>query len=458
METGTNTPRKLSTPARIALGLVVGVVLGLIARAITGHDFAPAGPGGFEVRAAEMLDWTLANVAMPLGGIFLNMMFMMIVPLVFSSLALGVAGLGDIKAVGKLGLRVLVGTILLTSASVAIGLGLVNTVKPGQGLDPEIRAKLLSETSTSGVDQNLQRAKAAKTFGETVVMSVPRNPLEDMANLFNPNPNYKGGGIIAFLVFVVFFGAALTRISPNEAEPLIRFLEGLQAISMRIIEFAMWFAPIGVAALIFQTTAKLGVELFGVLGKYISVVMIGLLIHMVVTYSLMLKFGAKWNPILWFKTIQEVIITAFSTSSSNATLPTTLRVAEEKLKLPKAISSFVLTVGSTANQNGTALFEGITVLFLAQFYGIELTTQAQFTVVLMSIMAGIGTAGVPGGSIPLIVILLQSIGVPAEGIGIILGVDRLLDMSRTVVNVVGDMVLATLASGPPSAEFLAAQD
>jgi DAACS family dicarboxylate/amino acid:cation (Na+ or H+) symporter len=172
----------------------------------------------------------------------------------------------------------------------------------------------------------------------------------------------------------------------------------------------------------------------------------------------MLKFGAKWNPILWFKTIQEVIITAFSTSSSNATLPTTLRVAEEKLKLPKAISSFVLTVGSTANQNGTALFEGITVLFLAQFYGIELTTQAQFTVVLMSIMAGIGTAGVPGGSIPLIVILLQSIGVPAEGIGIILGVDRLLDMSRTVVNVVGDMVLATLASGPPSAEFLAAQD
>jgi hypothetical protein len=149
LETGTNTPRKLSTPARIALGLVVGVVLGLFARAITGHDFAPAGPGGFEVRAAEMLDWTLANVAMPLGGIFLNMMFMMIVPLVFSSLALGVAGLGDIKAVGKLGLRVLVGTILLTSASVAIGLGLVNTVKPGQGLDPETAR----ETAFGNFDQ-----------------------------------------------------------------------------------------------------------------------------------------------------------------------------------------------------------------------------------------------------------------------------------------------------------------
>lgn len=164
MDSETKKSRKLSTPARIALGLVVGVLLGLIARALTAHDFAPAGPEGFEVQAAAMLDWTLANVAMPLGGIFLNMMFMMIVPLVFSSLALGVAGLGDIKAVGKLGLRVLVGTILLTSASVGIGIGLVNTVEPGKGLDPELRAKLLSETSTTSVERNLQRRQGRQVL------------------------------------------------------------------------------------------------------------------------------------------------------------------------------------------------------------------------------------------------------------------------------------------------------
>jgi dicarboxylate/amino acid:cation (Na+ or H+) symporter, DAACS family len=205
-------------------------------------------------------------------------------------------------------------------------------------------------------------------------------------------------------------------------------------------------APLGVAALVFQTTAAIGLGIFKALGLYILAVVGALFIHMFVVYSLALLLIARRSPVAFFIAIQEAIITAFSTSSSNATLPTSLRVARENLKLPDSTGAFVLTVGATANQNGTALFEGVTVLFLAQFYNIDLSLGQQFTIVFMSIIAGIGTAGVPGGSLPLIVILLKQVGIPPAGIGIVLGVDRFLDMCRTTVNVVGDLVLATLVS------------
>jgi DAACS family dicarboxylate/amino acid:cation (Na+ or H+) symporter len=245
----------------------------------------------------------------------------------------------------------------------------------------------------------------------------------------------------------ILVGIALTSVPSRHSEPIIVLLEAVQAVSMKIIDFAMKLAPYGVAALVFQASAQIGGSLFSVLGKYVLCVLLGLGLHLVVCYSAVLWFGARRTPWDFFRRIQQVIYTAFSTSSSNATLPTSLRVATTQLGLRKPVASFVLTVGATGNQNGTALFEGITVLFLAQFYGIDLSFGAQVTVVLMSIVAGIGTAGVPGGSIPLVVLLLQSIGVPAEGIGIILGVDRLLDMSRTVVNVTGDLVLAEVAAG-----------
>jgi DAACS family dicarboxylate/amino acid:cation (Na+ or H+) symporter len=212
---------------------------------------------------------------------------------------------------------------------------------------------------------------------------------------------------------------------------------------MKIIDFAMKLAPYGVAALIFSTASQLGFQIISMLLKYVLVVMGALAIHLLFTYGFIIKYAAKKSPVHFFKNITEVLITAFSTSSSNATLPTSIRVAIDKLKLDKDITNFVLTVGSTANQNGTALYEGITVLFLAQFYGIDLGLGQQLMVVLLSILAGVGTAGVPGGSLPMVVMVLQTIGVPAEGIGIILGVDRLLDMSRTVVNVTGDIVLAS---------------
>jgi DAACS family dicarboxylate/amino acid:cation (Na+ or H+) symporter len=218
-------------------------------------------------------------------------------------------------------------------------------------------------------------------------------------------------------------------------------MQGIYDVVMKIIDFAMKLAPYGVAGLIFTTTSQLGFQVVSLLFSYVAIVLIALLIHLVVTYSFLLKYLVKMNPVTFFKNISEVIVTAFSTSSSNATLPTSIRVTNEKFKLDKDITNFVLTVGSTGNQNGTALYEGITVLFLAQFYGVDLSISSQLIVVLLSILAGVGTAGVPGGSLPLIVVVLQTVGIPPESIGIILGVDRILDMSRTVVNVTGDIVL-----------------
>jgi DAACS family dicarboxylate/amino acid:cation (Na+ or H+) symporter len=236
-------------------------------------------------------------------------------------------------------------------------------------------------------------------------------------------------------------------MAPRETvAPLVAVLEGLYAVVMEVIDLAMRLAPYGVACLLFTLTARLGASVLRQLASYVLVVLLGLAIHQFVTYSLIIRFLGGVSPRLFFERIRSVMITAFSTSSSNATLPLSLTVTERNLGVPREISNFVLTLGSTANQNGTALFEGVTVLFLAQFYGVELSLQQQLVVVLMSILAGVGTAGVPGGSLPLIVPVLVTVGVPAEGIGIIFGVDRLLDMCRTVLNVTGDITAAVVVA------------
>jgi DAACS family dicarboxylate/amino acid:cation (Na+ or H+) symporter len=426
-------PRKgLSLPARIAIGLVAGLALGMASRTLI---------------SADQQKWLLLNLAKPMGDVFLNMMFLTVIPLVFSSLALGVAGLGDLRTVGRMGGRLLIGTVVLSSLSVFIGIALAQTLRPGDGLDPAARTTLMQTTEGADVDKRLEQAAGSKTMAQVISETVSRNPLEDAVNLFNPAPHYRGGGILSFLFVTILVGIALTTVAPRHAEPILTLLEAIQALCMRIIDFAMKLAPYGVAALVFQASAQIGGGIFSLLGKYVACVLLGLAVHIVVCYSLVLWLAVRRSPLDFFRRVQEVMYTAFSTSSSNATLPTALRIATTRLRLRKPVASFVLTVGATGNQNGTALFEGITVLFLAQFYGIDLSLGAQVTVVLMSILAGVGTAGVPGGSIPLIVLLLQSIGVPAEGIGIILGVDRLLDMSRTVVNVTGDLVLAEVAAG-----------
>jgi DAACS family dicarboxylate/amino acid:cation (Na+ or H+) symporter len=217
-------------------------------------------------------------------------------------------------------------------------------------------------------------------------------------------------------------------------------------VCLKIIDFAMTLAPVCVACLSFALTATTGLELLSALAAYLGVVLGGMALHQFGVYSAVLALLGRKSPRIFFREAKEAIVTAFSTSSSNATLPVAIRVAEESLRLPPKISRFVLTVGASANQNGTALYEGVTVLFLAQVFGVELSLGQQFVVALMCILAGVGTAGVPGGSLPLVVGVLMTIGVPAQAIAIILGIDRFLDMCRTALNVTGDLVIATVLS------------
>lgn len=404
---------------RILIGLVVGVVLGLGANFLAGGD--------------PRLVWLTANVSEPLGRVFLRLIFMVVLPLVTSALALGVAGLGDVRTLGRVGIKTFLYTVIVTAMSVVTGLVLVNTFQPGKGLPDEVRAQLQTmQQSSAGAVTAADTAVGLDTF----VRIIPDNPLRAAVQ----------GDMLAVMFFALMLGVALA-VSPRErVQPLIAVLEALYEVTMVIIGFAMRLAPYGVACLIFTLTARFGFSVLRQLGAYVAVVLLGLAFHQFVTYSILLKVLGRTSPIDFFRKTREVMVTAFSTSSSNATLPTALRVTEENLGVPREIAAFVLTLGSTANQNGTALFEGVTVLFLAQFFGVELTLGKQILVVLMSVLAGVGTAGVPGGSLPLIVPVLIAVGVPGEGIGIILGVDRLLDMCRTVLNVTGDITAAVVVA------------
>jgi DAACS family dicarboxylate/amino acid:cation (Na+ or H+) symporter len=261
---------------------------------------------------------------------------------------------------------------------------------------------------------------------------------------------------VIFFAIAIGIGLAMTRT--EAARSFERALQGLLDVTMTLIGLVILAAPVGVAALLFTMTSQLGLEVVLLLGRYVGVVLLALGIHQFVVYPIVVRVLGGMSPWTFFRGISEAMLTAFSTASSNATLPTALRVAHDELGLPDSVSRFVLTVGSTLNQNGTALFEGVTVLFLAQFYGVELTVWQQALVVLVCILGGIGTAGVPAGSIPVVAIILGMIGVPVEGIGLVLGVDRFLDMCRTTLNVTGDLAAAVVLSrGEGSAPAIGAR-
>lgn len=417
---------------RILLGLVAGALLGLVAeRCITAPD------------DVAQLNWWLTNVIQPIGKLFIRIIFMIVIPLVFSAIVLGVAEMGDVRKLGRIGLKSLFYTMLLSGTSVVIGITMVNVLAPGKAMSAETKTELASRY-VSEAGPRVAQGTTERPLAQTLLDLIPQNPLAEAVNAFAPN--YTGGGLISVMVFSLFFGVALAMTPQDKAEPVLALLRGIFEVCMRIIGFAMSLAPIGVACLGFSLTSQLGLDVVRSLGFYTLVVLLGLGLHLFGTYSLFLKLVAKESPLKFFKNISEVLITSFSTSSSNATLPVSLRVAETNLKLPPRISRFVLTVGASANQNGTALYEGVTVLFLAQVFGVDLTLSQQIVVALMCIIAGLGTAGVPGGSLPLVVGVLVTIGVPGESIAIILGIDRLLDMCRTTVNVVGDLVCAALVA------------
>ena len=402
----------------MGIGLVAGLTLGVIAH--------------FAFGGSPALEGFVRHVTEPAGRIFLRLLFMLVIPLILSALALGVAGLGDLGRLGRIGLKTLAYTVAVSAIAVLIGVGLVNLVRPGDGLSPEIKERLGRHASSAPP----AAPGAGSTGADFLVNLVPQNIVKAMGD----------GDMLAVMAFSIFLGVGLALTKSDAARTFEAALQGLYEVVMRLLGIVIQAAPLGVACLLFTLTARLGHEVLAQLGAYVLVVLLALAIQQFVVYSLSVSWLGGMNPLHFFRAVREPMLTAFSTASSNATLPTALLAAERELKLPPQVSRFVLTIGSTANQNGTALFEGVTVLFLAQFYGVQLDLGQQLTVVFICILGGIGTAGVPAGSIPVVVMILGLVGIPAEGIGMILGVDRFLDMCRTTINVTGDLAAATVVA------------
>ena len=435
-------PKGMPLHTRILIGLAVGVVAGVTINALFGGEH-------------PRVSWFVTNVTEPVGQLFLRMLLMIVVPLVFSSLVVGVAGIGDIRKLGRIGLKSFAYCLVISAISVLIGLTLANTIRPGTRIDPETKAKLEQRYATDAkkrVEDQTKQAEANKDSAllQAVKTIVPSNPVAAVAS---ETPN-----MLHLMFFALVVGIAITLLPFKTTAPLLSGLQALYEITAKIIEIIMKFAPYAVACLLFNNTARFGLDLLQALGLFMVTVLAGLLIHMVGVYSLSIYFLSRINPLEFFRRIKTVILTAFSTSSSNATLPTALRVSEENLGVPQEINSFVLTVGATANQNGTALYEGVTVLFLAQLAGVDLSLGQQLMVVYLAILGGIGTAGVPSGSIPFIIGVLATINVNPALIAIILGVDRILDMCRTTLNVVGDITAATFVARSEGYKLLTRHD
>jgi DAACS family dicarboxylate/amino acid:cation (Na+ or H+) symporter len=406
---------------RMLAGLAIGAALGLVANVALGDS--------------ALLEGAIRYAIEPAGKIFLRLLFMLVIPLIVAALALGVAGLGDLRRLGRIGVRTLAYTVVVSSIAVAIGVTLVNVLRPGDGLAPELRERFASSLAAPP-------PTAGASGVDFLVNLVPANVVRSMAD----------GDMLAVMFFALFLGIGLALTPGDSARRLERGLEGLYEVVMRLLGLVIAIAPLGVACLVFTLTARLGLDVLRQLAAYVGVVLAGLALHQFGVYAVSVRWLGGMRPAEFYRAVRPAMLTAFSTSSSNATLPTALLVAERDLRLPTHVSRFVLTLGSTANQNGTALFEGVTVLFLAQFFGVELTLAQQITVAFVCVLGGIGTAGVPAGSIPVIAMILATVGVPPEGIGLVLGVDRFLDMCRTVVNVTGDLAAAVVvANGEPGA-------
>lgn len=403
----------MSLHTRMLLGFIVGAGAGLLANVFIGQ--------------AGWLDGLIRYVTDPIGQLFLRLLFMLVIPLVFSALVLGVVEIGDAKSLGRIGLKTLVWILVVTAFAVIIGMLCVNLLQPGTGLPQDVTQSLLAAGSERAADV---AAKREGVSGIQILLNiVPRNPVEAAAR----------GDLIAVMFFALMFGIAATVLQTEGTRSFVGAVQGVYDICLKLIGWVIELAPYAVAALLFSITAELGFDVLMQLARYVGTVLLALAIHFFVVFPILLKLFGGMSPGRFFKGAEAALLTAFSTSSSSATLPTTLKVTEENLGVPRRVARFVCTLGATANMNGTALFEGITVLFLAQFFGVELSFVQQVMILVMCILGSVGAAGVPGGSLPVIAMILVMFGIPPEGIGLILGVDRLLDMCRTVVNVGGDM-------------------
>jgi len=418
----TTTRKALPLHVLMLIGFLVGLSGGLAVNLTIGGD-------------TPWVQWLTSNITGPAGQIFLRLLFMLVLPLLFSALVVGVAEMGDLKTLGRAGTKSLLFTVFISAIAVIIGLVMVNVFRPGDGVDPALAQQLL-EQGRSGAASIVSSAPDSVRAGDFFLDLVP-------ANVFTAAAQNE---ILPVMVFALLFGIGLVMTKSPATDRLQQTIEGLFEVMMKLINLVIRLAPIAIACLMFNLAALFGWELLVRLAAFVGVAVGAMAIHMFVVYPICIATMGGMSPLKFFRDTREAMVVSFSTASSNASLPVSLRVAEQNLGLPRKIARFVLTVGATANQNGTALFEGVTVLFLAQFFGVDLSLGQQFIVMLVCILGGVGTAGVPAGSLPVIAMILAMVGVPPEGIGLILGVDRFLDMCRTTLNVTGDLVVATVVS------------
>ena len=407
---------------QMLIGFLVGLIAGLIVYTTQ--------------RGAPWVEVVITNVTDPIGQIFLRLLFMLVIPLLFSALIVGISEMGEVRALKRVGLRTLAYTVIVSAIAVLVSLAVVNLFQPGAGVDREVAASLLA-AQEGAAGEIVKLGNEQPTGINAFISIVPSNLIEVMGS---------NSSIISVMFFALFFGIGLLITDTPNSRALKRGFEGLFDVTMRLIMIVIRLAPIAVTCFMFNLASQFGWDLLIRLSAYVGVVLLALAIQMFIVFPLILATIGRKNPLTFYRQIQEATLMAFSTASSNATLPTTLRVADEKLGLPRRVSRFVITIGATANQNGTAMFEGVTVLFLAQFFGVELSIGQQVMVMLVCILGGIGTAGVPAGSLPVVALILAMVGIRPEAIALVLGVDRLLDMCRTTLNVVGDLVAAQVIS------------
>ncbi len=400
--------------------IVIALILAVIAGTLTGVD-----AGVFGVSFYSIYEF--------FGTLFLNALKMLIVPLVVSSIISGMAGASQSDAFGRLGLKTLVYYITTSLLAIMVGLMLVNLYAPGIVDGQPAREVLGMSADTSDMLEKTE-GKGAGDIIEVFLRMVPTNVVAAAAN----------GQLLGLIFFSLLFGFFMTRIHDRYVETMQNFWQGIFEVMMRITDWVMKFAPIGVFALVAKVVASTGFDAFKPLAVFMLTVLSALAVHVFITLPLLLKFIARVNPLRHYRAMAPALLTAFSTSSSSATLPLTMECVEKNAGVSNRTTSFVLPLGATVNMDGTALYECVAAMFIAQAYGLELTFATQFTIVLIALLTSIGVAGIPAASLVAIVVILAAIGLPAEGIGLILAVDRILDMCRTSVNVFSDSCGAVL--------------
>ncbi len=407
---------------KILIGMVAGILVGYLYNIFDLQFLLP------------YTDWV--------GTIFINLVKMVVVPLVVVSLILGSASLGDIRKVGKMGAKAFGFFMFTTAVAVIIGLGVGNLVRPGDGLPEDKKEILLAKYSTDAegktgssdaakFKEDFQESSTAEKLFDLMVSFVPTNPLKAMTE----------GEMLGVIFFSLFLGICITMIDPEKADFLVKFFDGTNDAIIKMVTLAMEAAPYGVFALMIGVVADLGLDILGPLVLYGVTVLLGLALHVMITHSSFIYFYTKQSPWVFFQAIKEAVVMAFSTSSSSATLPISMNLAQTNLGVSRQVSSFVLPLGATINMDGTALYQAVAALFIAQVFQIPLDLTAQLTIILTATLASVGAAGVPGAGMITLALVLGTLGIPEEGIALIFGLDRLLDMCRTVVNIFGDLTL-----------------